>query len=635
MFMGKSDNTSPNQNLIGDDSFLFDLLMEYVPYSIYFKDRESRFIKINRECAKQFGLSDPKEAIGKTDFDFLEHHHAQKTFKDEQQIIETGEPLIHILESGTRGPVEEKEWGTTSKFPMFNADGDIVGTFGITGDVTDQIHAEEALKKSEEKYRAIFENIQDVYYRTDTNGIVTEISPSIEKYSGYNRDEIIGSPVENFYYYQEDREDLIDKLKKTGRVRDHEIRLKTSDDKLVHTSITSHVLTNKQGYATGIEGIMRDISERKKVEKRLEESHETLRKLSEMVPGAIYQFQQYPDGRSRFPFASKGFEDLYEISPNDVKEDATEAVNRIHEEDKGRVIESISECYHTLEVWELEYRVDLPRKGVRWLHGAAKPEKLDDGSVIWHGYIDDVTDRKKKEEQLNDTLDIISDQNKRLLNFAHIVSHNLRNHASNITMVLSILEQENDAETEEEFFGHLKTASQRLNETIDDLNKIVDLQAKESEAVKASDVNEFLEKIREILSTEIISKRVKIKRSIPENFTLQYNPAYLESILLNLISNAIKYRHPDRDPVIEIEFYKNEREVVLKISDNGVGIDLARYGDKLFGMYKTFHKNKNSKGIGLYLTKNQIEKMGGSIEVESEVDKGTTFTVYFGEESVE
>lgn len=542
---------NPSDSIFQNSSHLLNLLMKHVPFSIYFKDRESRFIKISHACAKKFGVDDPEDAVGKTDFDFFDKEHAQKAYEDDQKIIKTGKPIIDILESeGSKELQKGKHWASTSKFPFYDNKGNIIGTFGITGDVKGQIFAEEALRKSEKKYRNIFDNIQDVFYRTDNNGIVTEISPSIEKYSGYKRSEIIGSSVSTFYYYQKDRESLMAELLQSGKVTDYEVRLKTSSGKLVYTSVTSHTITNDAGKILGIEGIMRDISERKTAEIELRKSDETLTKLSEQVPGTIYQFQQFPDGSSCFPFASNGIKDNYEVTPEEVKKDATKAIGRTHSEDLDRLVDSINHSYHTLTDWELEYRVDLPKQGVRWLYGSSRPEKQRDGSVIWHGYITDVTDRKEKERALSKTMDIVSDQNKRLLNFAHIVSHNLRNHASNISMILSILDEEEEEEIKTDFFGHLHTASERLNETIDDLNKIVDQQTIDENNIQEIDFNEYLSKIKEILSTEILSKKVKIKKSIPEGFAIDYNPAYLESILLNLISNAIKYRHPDRDPVI-------------------------------------------------------------------------------------
>ena len=108
-----------------------------------------------------------------------------------------------------------------------------------------------------------------------------------------------------------------------------------------------------------------------------------------------------------------------------------------------------------------------------------------------------------------------------------------------------------------------------------------------------------------------------------------YNPAYLESILYNVISNSIRFRHPSRKPIIKINFVIENDMKVLQISDNGIGIDLVKNADKIFGMYKTFTNNSDSKGIGLFITKNQIDAMGGNITVESELNVGTTFKIYF------
>ena len=110
---------------------------------------------------------------------------------------------------------------------------------------------------------------------------------------------------------------------------------------------------------------------------------------------------------------------------------------------------------------------------------------------------------------------------------------------------------------------------------------------------------------------------------------IKYNPAYLESIILNFLSNAVKYSHPQRTPVISFDLFHENNKPVLSITDNGIGIDLKRNGDKLFGMYKTFHGNPDARGIGLFITKNQIEFMGGHVEAESELNVGSTFKIFF------
>ncbi len=130
------------------------------------------------------------------------------------------------------------------------------------------------------------------------------------------------------------------------------------------------------------------------------------------------------------------------------------------------------------------------------------------------------------------------------------------------------------------------------------------------------------------MSDQIQLKGVKIISNIDKEVEFIYNPAYLESILYNLISNAIRYSHHERHPIIQIDSYVEGKNTVLKISDNGIGIDLDKNGHKIFGMYKKFSTHKDSKGIGLFITKNQIDAMGGNITVESEPNLGTTFKVF-------
>lgn len=132
-----------------------------------------------------------------------------------------------------------------------------------------------------------------------------------------------------------------------------------------------------------------------------------------------------------------------------------------------------------------------------------------------------------------------------------------------------------------------------------------------------------------VLSLQIDSMEAEIIKQIPEGMKVFFNPAYLESVLLNFITNALRYSHPDRKPKIEISGTRFNGRWKLRISDNGIGIDLKKHGDKVFGLYKTFSGRKGSRGVGLFITKNQINAMGGEVKVESEAGKGTSFIIYF------
>lgn len=272
-----------------------------------------------------------------------------------------------------------------------------------------------------------------------------------------------------------------------------------------------------------------------------------------------------------------------------------------------------------------------------------------DGSIIWAtlsvtmvkdelneplhfiAQITDITERKKSETRINKLHKVTKDQNERLLNFAHIVSHNLRSHASNFTMLLNIIEEEtkNNTDTNTEYFPLLRDASSSLNETVKHLNEVVNINLHIKDRLESLNLQDNIQKAIYNIKSSIISTNFKIINEIPNDLYVKAIPAYLESILLNLMTNAIKYRALDREPTLTLKAIVKEQTVTVQFIDNGRGIDLELYGNKIFGMYKTFHYNKDAKGIGLFITKNQIVAMGGDIFVESEVDKGTTFSIIF------
>ena len=239
----------------------------------------------------------------------------------------------------------------------------------------------------------------------------------------------------------------------------------------------------------------------------------------------------------------------------------------------------------------------------------------------------DVTSRKTAEKKLESLVEVTKVQNDSLLNFAHIVSHNLRSHSSNMSMLTQFLSQENDKEERQNINQMLLDATTSLSETIQHLNDVVQVKTDSSENMRPVNLLSTLNHIENSIQGLLTKEDAKTKIMVSESHNVKVVPAYLESILLNLYTNSLKYRSPTRKPIISISSILKESTVLIEFKDNGLGIDLKRHGDKLFGMYKTFHKHKEANGIGLFITKNQIESMNGTITVDSTVDVGTTFLI--------
>lgn len=290
-------------------------------------------------------------------------------------------------------------------------------------------------------------------------------------------------------------------------------------------------------------------------------------------------------------------------------------------------------CLHKLRDGNLsEFAVEkryLHKSGrTVWVNLIGARLSKSDGTAKRHiAIIEDITDKKRAEEELKQSFELVSDQNKRLLNFSYIVSHNLRSHTSNIQTISDFLETAETKEERDEMIDLLKKVSDSLNETMTNLNEVVSIRTNINLSIEKLNLYEYIERATLILSQQITKKEADVQNLVPKNIVIDYNAAYLESVLFNLISNAIRYSHPNRKPEIVISF--DEAAKSLRIKDNGIGIDLKKNGEKLFGMYKTFNNNPDSKGIGLFLTKNQVDAMGGTIIAESTLHEGTTFIIYF------
>ena len=239
----------------------------------------------------------------------------------------------------------------------------------------------------------------------------------------------------------------------------------------------------------------------------------------------------------------------------------------------------------------------------------------------------DITLHVENEEKIRKTLDLITSQNIKLKNFAHIVTHNLKEHSGNFESLLQFYDESESDCDRKELVNYLKVLSVSLSKTISNLNQIVSVESKKEISVEKIYLVDYIENATRILDVFIKDSNTTIINNIDKNLFIYYNPAYAESIVQNLLSNAIKYKHPDRNPIINLSTSIVNDNIILKVKDNGLGIDLNKYGNEVFGLYRTFHNNHNSEGVGLYLVKSQVESFGGKIKVESTVNVGTTFII--------
>lgn len=248
--------------------------------------------------------------------------------------------------------------------------------------------------------------------------------------------------------------------------------------------------------------------------------------------------------------------------------------------------------------------------------------------LMMYGTHQDISKRKQNEQNINQLLELTKSQNERLMNFAYVVSHNLRSHSSNIQGILQLLEQDYPALNANEYLQLLRVSSENLEQTILHLNDVIQIENIELEDKRVW-LNDYVIAAINNVFTLAENAAVEISCKLATDAEIIALPAYLDSIILNLITNAIKYHNPKTKSWVRLESSHTDDYVILSVKDNGLGIDMTKYGHKLFKMHSTFHNNKDAKGIGLFITKNQVEAMQGRIEVESHEGKGSVFKVYF------
>jgi PAS domain S-box-containing protein len=348
--------------------------------------------------------------------------------------------------------------------------------------------------------------------------------------------------------------------------------------------------------------------------------------LIDTIDGIVWEAN--PDN-FQFTFISKKTEQILGYTADEWMESHTFWADHVHIDDKAWVVDYCSVCTKALKPHDFEYRMIAKNGSVVWLRDIVNVISEGQRPILLRGIMIDITEQKKAEKALKDSFDLVTEQNRRLLDFSYIVSHNLRSHTSNIEAIANLIDLSDAEEESKELVGMLKRASASLNETLMNLNQVVNIQARVNVNMEALNLKQYIDRSIVTLEEQIAEAGVKVIVGQGCDVQVNYNPAYLESVLMNFIFNAIRYSHPDRNSVVELRCFIENGQQVLQVIDNGIGIDLDKYGDELFGMYKTFNGNSGAKGIGLFISKSQIDAMGGSVTVSSNLNEGTTFNIYF------
>ncbi len=604
-------------------------------------DLDGKFLSVNSAGASILGYT-LKEIMKMSLFDIVppKGHQLLKQY------------LAEIKSAGkAKGQMVTRNKDGSTRIWMYNnvlenSDGETPYVIGNGIDITERHYLEQNLKRTSQMLEQTNQvarvggweydvQKQKIFWTSVTkeiHGVVADYEPGV-------------TTTINFYKEGENRDKILAALHHAltdGRPWDEELQIiNAKGDEIWIRSIGNVEFEN--GVCKRIYGTFQDIDNYKRGELALRLSIETQEKLNELLlqhielieqqDRTIERIQEFkfladsipqvvwtsnPDGS--FDYCNKHWFDYTGMSLEDTFKYGWEPV--LHPDDVANEKKTWRDSLETGKPYEVEVRFKRAADGVyRWHIGRALAMKDEHGRIIkWFGSCTDI-DEYKRALDLENKISQFED-------FNRIVAHNLRGPAGSIAMLLGMMDETSDQDEKNELMPMLKQSSATLIATLNELMKILEIRNNTDLPYDDCDLEEMVNNVQKMLAGQIISKKATIHTDF-QVVSMKFPKMYLESIFYNMISNALKYSKTDTPPVINISSIIKHGQVVLAFSDNGLGIDLKRHGKDMFKLNKTFHRGFDSKGVGLFMTKTQIETFGGNISVQSQPNVGTTFTIVF------
>ncbi|WP_148207483.1 sensor histidine kinase [Paramagnetospirillum magneticum] len=474
--------------------------------------------------------------------------------------------------------------------------------------------------QAREDLRAILDNMPDIFYRTDTEGRLLMVSRSVEGLLGYTVEEVLGLDSAFFHGSDDSRPQLVAALEAAGgSIIDYELRLRHKDGRILWASTSSRFYLDAQGRRGGTEGVVRLIEERKRTELYIRENQALIQAMLDASSDAIMLFR--PDGTllavnevmaARFGRRATELTGscLWDMFPPDVAKAREEAVTRVVQ---------TGEAIHYLD-----------RRGDLYLDNSIYPVPGVDGVPDKVAvYSRDITAQTLAEQKVATYLAELERSNAELEQFAYVASHDLREPLRMISSYLSLLERRYAPKLEGdglEFLAFARDGAQRMDRLVLDLLDFSRIQRKGSPIV-AMDADPLLHQALRHLAPAIEESGGAVEVAEGgEAVRVMGDPDQVIRLFQNLIGNAVKYRAPDRAPLVKVSWQRTGGEWECVVADNGIGID-PQYFERIFGIFQRLHTPDAyaGTGIGLAICKKIVERHGGRIWVESVPDQGSVF----------
>lgn len=662
------ENISENKEIkseLAHEQALLNSLIEGIPDSIYFKDKESRFIKVNKAMLEKHGFKSHDEIIGKTDFELFGKEHAQQAFEDEQKIIQTGIPIIN--------KEEKEDWAdgkttyvSTTKMPLFNNKGEIIGTFGVSRNITDKVIAEEQIKNSEKLYRSLFENsIDGMFLMTD---VILDCNQAVCEMLQYDKNELLGiSPSEFSPEYQPDGKKSIDSAieKIEAALNGIPQRFmwihKRKDGELIETDVSLKDVSI--GGQKLVQAILRDVTERNRNEKirealfEISEAVFTAQDINQLyekihkVVGKLMSSKNFyiaiyneNDETISFPYWVDEFD-----PPQPTKKLGRGLTEYVLRTGKPALIDPEKD----LELRRLGEVELIGSPQAIWLGVPLKVGEKTIGVIVVQDYENEkafgeeevqiltfvseqiaiAIERKRNTDEIKKIADELRQLNNTKDKFFSIIAHDLRNPFITILGFTDLLLTDYKELDESEIIFYLEEMKKSAEISHNLLQNLLQWSRSQTGRIEFNPAKILLKNLvnvnLELLQPTAANKEIQIKSEVGEDIFVHADEDMLNTIIRNLITNAIKFT--PKGGTITVAAKEVGKYAEISVEDTGVGMNETTMANlfRLDTTHSTLGTNQEAgTGLGLILCKEFVEKHDGKIWVESKLGVGSKFIFY-------
>lgn len=481
---------------------------------------------------------------------------------------------------------------------------------------------------TEEEFKSIsLLHTNDFVSLHKVNGNIVHVSPNCERITGYTSYELKSHSPYDFFHPEDVsviEESAFPILLDNQAETLIEFRFKKKHGGYSWFEAKAKPIKNEEGDVIYLLSIARDVTLLKDYLDEIRQKEVMLYEAGKMARIGAWEI----DLETKAVLWSRITYEIHEVEYGKMPK-LDEAINFFAPEARPVIANAVQNAIENGIPYDLTLRFITAKGNEIWVRSIGKPEQYEGKTVKLYGVFQDIDKEVEQQLQQKALIGQLTTQKQQLQEYNQIVSHNLRSPVASLNALLHFMSKTDDPEERNKIIENIKEVTTSLNNLLEELVDAVKVINNDELVYEDVSVTAAVAAVKKMLDGSLQQLEAQLIVNTEAWETVSFPKLYFDSILLNLISNALKYHSPSRKPEIIIATGYEGKVKTLSVSDNGLGIDLARYKDKVFKLHKTFHRQRPGKGLGLFMTRNQIQSAGGNIFVESEVDKGTTFKIVF------